>query len=102
MRVKAADASEAKEMQVVSLHGRDILILRTPEGLFAIEDSCPHAQQSLSTGKVDGTLLTCRHHGVQIDLRTGRVVWSMGFLELQPVAVFAVEEIDGSIWIVLP
>ena len=102
MRIKAADANQVQQMHTVRVQGRDVLIARTPDGLFAVEDSCPHAQQSLSTGKVDGTLLTCRHHGVQIDLRTGRVVWSMGFLELQPVAVFAVEEVDGSIWIVLP
>ena len=99
MRIKAADSGEVKQMRAVSIEGRDILIVRTEEGLFAIEDLCPHAEQELSTGKVDGTLLTCRHHGVQIDLRSGRVVNSMGFLGLQPSNVFVVEETGGSIWI---
>lgn len=86
-------------MHTISVQGRKILIVRTADGLFAVEDSCPHAQQELSSGKVDGTLLTCRHHGVQIDLRTGQVTWSMGFLGLQPLNIFTVEETGGSIWI---
>jgi 3-phenylpropionate/trans-cinnamate dioxygenase ferredoxin subunit len=99
MRTRAADSSKVKQMHAVSLRGREILIVRTKEGLYAVENLCPHAQQDLSTGKVDGTLLTCRHHGVQIDLRTGRVVESMGFLGLQPLNVFTAEETEGSIWI---
>jgi 3-phenylpropionate/trans-cinnamate dioxygenase ferredoxin subunit len=99
MRVKAADAGEVKQMHTVSLQEREILIVRTEEGLFAIENSCPHAQQELSTGKVYGTLLTCRHHAVKVDLRTGQVVDSMGFLGLKPLNVFTVEEAEGSIWI---
>jgi len=99
MRIKAAGSGEVEQMRTVSVEGREILIVRTSEGLFAVEDLCPHAEQPLSTGTVDGTLLTCRHHGVQIDLRTGQVVDSMGFLGLQPSNVFAVEETGGSIWI---
>jgi 3-phenylpropionate/trans-cinnamate dioxygenase ferredoxin subunit len=99
MRIKAADSGDVQPMHTVSIKGRDILIARTAEGLFAVEDLCPHAEQPLSTGKAEGNLLTCKHHGVQIDLRTGRVVESMGFLGLQPLNVFAVEEAEGSIWI---
>jgi 3-phenylpropionate/trans-cinnamate dioxygenase ferredoxin subunit len=99
MRVKAADASEVQTIHAVKLQGRDILIARTPQGLFAVEDLCPHAEQPLSTGTVDGTLLTCRHHAVQVDLRTGQVVDNMGFLGLQPLNVFTVEETEGAIWI---
>jgi len=99
MRIKAADSGDVRPMHTVSIKGRDILIVRTADGLFAVEDLCPHAEQPLSTGKVEGTLLTCRHHGVKIDLRTGRVVDSMGFLGLQPLNVFAVEETGDSIWI---
>jgi 3-phenylpropionate/trans-cinnamate dioxygenase ferredoxin subunit len=99
MRTRAADSSKVKQMHAVSLQGREILIVRTNGGLYAVENLCPHAQQDLSTGKVDGILLTCRHHGVQIDLRTGRVVESMGFLGLQPLNVFKVEEAEDSIWI---
>jgi 3-phenylpropionate/trans-cinnamate dioxygenase ferredoxin subunit len=99
MRIKAADSSDVRHMHTVSIEGREILIVRTEEGLFAVEDLCPHAEQPLSTGKADGHLLTCRHHGVQIDLRTGQVVDSMGFLGLQPSNVFTVEETGGSIWI---
>ena len=99
MRIKAANSGEVQQMHTVSIEGREILIVRTAEGLFAVEDRCPHAEQPLSTGTVEGNLLTCRHHGVRIDLRTGRVVESMGFLGLQPLNIFTVEENEGSIWI---
>lgn len=86
----------------VRVGGREILLVRTAEGLFALEDLCPHAQQPLSTGKATGSLLTCKHHGVRIDLGTGRVVESMGFLGLQPVERFELREEAGAIWIELP
>lgn len=86
----------------LKIAGQEILAVRTNRGLFALEDSCPHQKQPLSTGKAKGDKLTCRHHGIEIDLVTGRVVWAMGFLGLDDVKTYAVKEEADAVWVDLP
>jgi 3-phenylpropionate/trans-cinnamate dioxygenase ferredoxin component len=50
----------------------DIAVVNTPEGLFAAEDRCSHADVPLSEGDVDGCTLECLAHGSRFDLRNGR------------------------------
>lgn len=40
----------------------------------ALADRCPHRGVSLSAGILDGTVVTCRAHGLRFDLRTGKSV----------------------------
>lgn len=55
----------------VDVAGRDIAIANTPEGVFAIDDICSHAEVSLSEGELDGCFIECWMHGSAFDLRTG-------------------------------
>lgn len=48
-----------------------IIVLRAGGRLCAIFDACPHAQNSLADGKLEGSILTCRAHGSQFDVFTG-------------------------------
>lgn len=50
---------------------RDIAVVNTEEGVFAIEDRCSHADVALSEGEVEGCIIECWLHGSQFDLRTG-------------------------------
>ena len=104
MRVDAIASGELVAGQPISveLEGRAVFLVRTAFGVFAIDDHCPHAQQSLATGKVKDGRVTCRHHGVEIDLASGRVTWAMGFHGLEPVEVFTVFEQDGRVFVELP
>ncbi len=55
------------------IDGRLVSIVRTADGeVFAIDDTCSHAQVSLSEGEVDGCEIECWLHGSRFDLRTGR------------------------------
>lgn len=71
-------------VESAELPGRIGLVLRAPETelgavalfhfsgeLCAIADVCPHAGATLSTGELDGTVLTCPRHGSQFDVRDG-------------------------------
>jgi 3-phenylpropionate/trans-cinnamate dioxygenase ferredoxin component len=71
--------------------GIAMAIVRTPEGVFAINDRCSHADVSLSEGEVDGCAIECWLHGSAFDLRTG-VPLSLPAIE--PVPVYAVR-VDG-------
>ena len=53
--------------------GRTIAIFRTAEdGVFALNDSCPHKGGPLSQGIVFGQSVACPLHNLCIDLESGR------------------------------
>lgn len=63
------------EMEEYALGGEDVLVVHTRSGLVrAIPASCPHQEQPLVEGELDGNLLTCSAHFWQFDLETGKGV----------------------------
>jgi len=53
------------------ISGEPIAVANTAEGVFAVSDTCSHAEVSLSDGEVNGCLIECWMHGASFDLRTG-------------------------------
>jgi nitrite reductase/ring-hydroxylating ferredoxin subunit len=53
--------------------GVTIAVFHTCDGLYGIEDACPHRGASLARGTLDGTRVTCPWHGVRVDVSTGLV-----------------------------
>jgi len=51
--------------------GIKLLLVRSPFGVFAIENMCSHAYQELHGGKVKKVFIFCPMHGVRFDLRNG-------------------------------
>lgn len=51
-----------------------LAVFRLEGALYALEDRCPHAGVALSTGPLEGTVLTCPGHGSQFDVCTGERV----------------------------
>lgn len=58
----------------VAHDGIDILIANVEGTLYAIPDKCPHMGLSLAEGSISNGIITCRHHGAQFDVRTGKAV----------------------------
>jgi nitrite reductase/ring-hydroxylating ferredoxin subunit len=61
---------------VVSLPALEIevLVVKTPTGLYAIENTCPHTGAELNGGFVHDRTITCAAHGFRFDLGSGRCV----------------------------
>lgn len=56
----------------LALGGRKLLLCRDGERVFAVDEICPHKQESMAFGVVfDGTI-TCPHHQYVFELQTGR------------------------------
>jgi 3-phenylpropionate/trans-cinnamate dioxygenase ferredoxin subunit len=55
----------------VMVGSQPIAVVRTDEGIFAIDDRCSHADVALSDGEVEGCAIECWLHGSAFDLRTG-------------------------------
>ncbi len=78
-------------------NGAALCVGRHEGALFAVKDSCPHAEFPLS----DGTLypngeLECCWHGARFDCRTGTVLRGPA---QDALVRYDVEERDGGIWV---
>jgi 3-phenylpropionate/trans-cinnamate dioxygenase ferredoxin subunit len=51
--------------------GCEIALFNVHDRVYALDDSCPHQGSSLVVGKLEGTTVTCRAHGLRFDLATG-------------------------------
>lgn len=91
--VRAAALSDLEEDTPlrVELGGVPVSVVRTDEGVFAINDICSHANVSLSEGEVEDCTIECWLHGSRFDLRTGK---PSGLPATRPVPVYPVK-IEG-------
>lgn len=71
--VKAANLSELPvgKCKAVDVQGVKIVLVRTADGVFALEDSCSHLGAPLSQGFVTKSSITCEWHGASFSLKTG-------------------------------
>lgn len=69
------------------LEDQKLLLCRTPDQVFAIENRCTHQNTPLEGGRVRGGYISCPLHGVRFNLATGE---PMGTLTQVPVKTFAV------------
>jgi len=75
------------EPKRVVVDGVAVALVRTEEGVFAIQDLCSHANVPLSQGEVEDCRIECWLHGSTFDLRTGE---PSGLPATKPVPVYAV------------
>jgi 3-phenylpropionate/trans-cinnamate dioxygenase ferredoxin component len=75
-RLDEVPAGTGKSFQVA---GKAVALFNVGGKIYAIDDICPHAGSSLGNGKLDGRVVTCRSHGMKIDVVTGNFPASEGF-----------------------
>ena len=77
----------------VLVDGVAIAVVRTTDGVYAINDRCSHADVSLADGEVDGCTIECWLHGSAFDLRSGE---PLSLPAIVPVPVYAARVVgDG-------
>jgi 3-phenylpropionate/trans-cinnamate dioxygenase ferredoxin component len=82
--------------RVVRIADRDVAFFNVDGNIYAIADSCAHAGASLGAGKLNGTIVTCRAHGLRYDVTTGQFTTG-GF----GVAAYPAKVIDGMIMVAI-
>lgn len=88
-----ADLSEGR-MRCVTVAGREVLICRTREGVFALDNICTHAFARMDEGRLRGVRLICPLHGASFDVRDGRV---LGPPASRPLSRYPVRVVAGTI-----
>lgn len=79
-------------MLKVNTGNEKVLLVRSPMGVFAIENMCSHAYQELDGGKVRNVFIFCPMHGIRFDMRDG---CPSGKLTDKPIKVWHAE-VDGA------
>lgn len=67
----------------VEVEGREVLICRTAEGYFAVDNQCTHAAARLCEGKLKGHKILCPLHGAAFDVRDGSALSRPASVPLQ-------------------
>ena len=83
------------------VNGLPIAVVRIADDLYAIGDTCSHAEVSLSEGTLwaDECELECWKHGSAFSLRTGE---PQSFPATQPVPVYAIRRYGDDVVIAVP
>lgn len=89
VRVCRVDELPEVGAAAADINGTTVAIIRTEDGsIHAVDDTCSHANVSLSEGELDGCTLECWLHGSRFDIRTGE---PSGPPAIVPINVYAVK-----------
>ncbi len=80
----------------VEIDGRAVAIFNVNQEFFAIDDTCSHAEASLSDGDLDveRCRIECPLHGSQFDLRTGQ---PLCLPAVEPIAVYETRVVQNQL-----
>jgi 3-phenylpropionate/trans-cinnamate dioxygenase ferredoxin subunit len=77
--------------------GKRVAIVRDSAGdVHAIDDTCSHANVSLSEGDVEDGEIECWLHGSRFDLRSGKPT---GLPAVSPIAVYPVKIVGDDVFV---
>ncbi|MBI3321960.1 MAG: non-heme iron oxygenase ferredoxin subunit [Candidatus Omnitrophica bacterium] len=65
---------EVGQFKPVQVQDRHLLVCRTAEGFYVIDDTCTHDDGPLADGWLEGDAIECPRHGARFDVRTGKVL----------------------------
>lgn len=83
----------------VSVNGRDILLCRYADKIYAVENRCSHQDRKLSRGRLRKGQIICPFHGARFDLASGAACSAPA---TAPIATFAVREVNGIVEVAVP
>ncbi len=92
-----ADLPEGEKV-ATKVNGWHVLLTRTDEGLFALNDRCTHQASLLSTGRIRRGAVMCPLHGARFEVSTGKCIGGM----YRDLRTFAVRVVGGMIEVELP
>jgi 3-phenylpropionate/trans-cinnamate dioxygenase ferredoxin subunit len=96
VRVASVEQIPDEQALRVDIDGVPVCLARSEGELFAVHDTCTHADVSLSEGEVEDCKVECWLHGSQFDLRTGEPTCLPATVA---VATYAVKTTDGEVFV---
>ena len=90
------DDLEPDSARRIEVAGHDVAVIRIGDDVYAIGDTCTHAEVSLSEGWVeaDDCAIECVAHGAMFDLETGE---PLSLPATRAVPVYEASVVDGMV-----
>lgn len=79
----------------VEIQGQGVLICRSEDAIFAVDEICPHKRRSMAYGIVFEGDLICPWHGYAFNLETGRCDQR----RCEPATVYEVQIVDEQVYV---
>ncbi len=83
----------------VRMGDRWLALARIGQTVYAFDDTCPHMEESLAEGELDGWVVYCPMHQSGFDVRTGAVINPPAE---SPIAVYPVRLEGPAVWVEVP
>ncbi len=88
----------AEDKLAAKINGWYVLVARTDDGLFAVNDRCTHQAALLSGGRIRRGAIMCPLHGARFEVETGKCIGSA----YRDLRTFALRIEGGMIQICVP
>ena len=106
-KVRNSEELPNNSMKLINVQGSDILLCRSDERLYALNNCCPHRGASLSKSDIKGTKIICYMHDFEYDLNDGKLLhvpnkWkeqNPNWTKSGNLLLFSVSEKDGEIYV---
>ena len=95
-RACSLDEVRTDQALAVTLGRYDLAIARNGDEVFALENTCSHAEVALTEGEVADCQIECWLHGSMFDLRTGKPT---NLPATEPVATFPIDVRGGDVYV---
>ena len=82
------------EVKRVEVGGEPVCVANADGTVYAVSDTCTHANISLSAGSLAGRQIVCPWHQAMFDMKTGRPTCGPA---IDPVRTYAARIEDGTI-----
>ncbi len=96
--VARQDELKPGQMKRVMLDGRRLLLCRTEDAWYCVDELCSHEDYSLYFGCLKGRTIKCSLHGSYFDLATGQ---PLNDPAVSPIGSYAVRLRDGLVEVAL-
>lgn len=73
-RVAASSDVALNQIKAVQAGGKDLVLVRTGQGIAALDRKCTHMGADLCKGTLDAGQIVCPKHGARFDALTGEPV----------------------------
>lgn len=86
--VAKIDEVEPGRCKKVVVNGKKIALFNVDGEIFATDDTCSHAEASLSEGELVGEEVVCPKHGARFNVKTGQ---ALSLPAWAPIATYEVK-----------
>ncbi len=90
------DDLAANPLLKVEVGGTALAIIRVDDSVYALADTCSHAEASLSEGEILDHQVECPRHGATFDVRTGK---ALTLPATRPVATYTATVRDRRVFV---